>query len=259
MSEAFSLAALQAKLTTEFIGRTAVYQERIGSTMDVAHEEAEGGAPDGMIVVADEQTHGKGRGGRSWVSPPRSNVYVTVVLRPDAATARSLAMTVALAICEAADAVAGTRSAIKWPNDVLIGGRKVAGVLIDLRFAGDELDYALLGVGINVNFDPERYEEIAASATSLKRETGREVSREAVLATFLERLESLYVAARRGESAAGSWKERLETLGRRVTVRIGDRVEEGMAEDVDANGNLLLRRPDGSVIPLAAGDVTLEA
>lgn len=257
MSEAFSLAALQAKLTTEFIGRTAVYQERIRSTMDVAHEEAEGGAPDGMIVVADEQTRGKGRRGRSWVSPPRSNVYVTVVLRPDAATARSLAIIAPLAICEAVDAIGGVRSAIKWPNDVLIGGRKVAGVLIDLRFAGDDVDCALLGAGINVNFDPEQHEEIAETATSLKRETGREVSREAVLAAFLEELESLYVAARRGENVADAWKERLETLGRRVTVRIDDHVEEGVAEDVDADGSLLLRRPDGSTFSLAAGDVSL--
>lgn len=258
MSGTFSLAGLQAKLATEFVGRAAVYQERVGSTMDLAREEAEGGAPDGMIVVADEQTRGKGRGGRSWVSPRGSNVYVTVVLRPDAATASSLAMIAPLAVCEAVDALAGVRSVIKWPNDVMIGGRKAAGVLIDLRFAGDEVDYALLGVGINVNFDPEQHEEIAALATSLKRETGREVSREAVLRAFLERLENLYVAARRGENVVGAWKERLETLGRRVSVRVGDRVEEGVAEDVDADGSLLLRRPDGSIVPLAAGDVTLD-
>jgi BirA family biotin operon repressor/biotin-[acetyl-CoA-carboxylase] ligase len=259
VSDSFSLAELQRRLTTEFVGRAAVYQASVGSTMDVAREEAEGGAPDGMIAVADEQTRGRGRRGRSWVSPPGANLYVTVVLRPDEATARTLAMITPLAVCEAADAVAGVRSSVKWPNDVLIGGRKVGGVLIDIRFADSEVEYALVGVGINVNFDPEQYDEISSSATSLKREAGRELSREEVLAAFLERLEKLYTAARRGESAYDAWKSRLETLGRQVTVRLDGGVEEGVAEDVDAEGNLLLRRDDGSIVPLAAGDVTLEA
>jgi BirA family biotin operon repressor/biotin-[acetyl-CoA-carboxylase] ligase len=258
VSKAFSLAELQRRLTTEFVGRAAVYQVSVGSTMDVAREEAEGGAPDGMIAVADEQTQGRGRRGRSWVSPPESNVYMTVVLRPDEATARALAMITPLAMCEAADAVAGVRSTVKWPNDVLIGGRKVGGVLIDIRFADDEVEYALVGVGINVNFDPEEYEEIRSSATSLKLEAGRELSREGVLAVFLERLEELYTAARRGESAYNAWKARLETLGRQVTVRLDGEVEDGVAEDIDAEGNLLLRRDDGSIVSLAAGDVTLE-
>lgn len=259
MSETFSLAELQRRLTTEFVGRSAVYQASVGSTMDVAREEAEGGAPDGMIVVAEEQTQGRGRRGRAWISPPGGNVYVTVVLRPDEAAARALAMMTPLAVCEAADAVAGTRSVIKWPNDVLIGGRKAGGVLIDVHYTDSEVEYALVGVGINVNFDPEQHEEISASATSLKREAGRDLSREEVLAAFLERLEKLYTAAQRGESASDAWKSRLETLGRRVTVRLDDRVEEGVAEDVDVDGSLVLRRADGSTVSLAAGDVTLEA
>ncbi len=193
-------------------------------------------------MVADEQTQGQGRRGRRWVSPPGGNIYATIILRPGPWDIRSLGMVAPLAVCEAVDAVADVRSVIKWPNDLLIEGRKVGGVLIDTRLSGEEVDYALVGVGINVNFDPSQHEEIREMATSLASELGREVSREALLAAFLNRFERLYLAARSDESVYEAWKARLETLGRRVEVRLGDDIEEGIAEDVDAEGNLILRR-----------------
>jgi BirA family biotin operon repressor/biotin-[acetyl-CoA-carboxylase] ligase len=258
VTAALSLNALQALLETVFVGRCAVYQTSVTSTMDLARQEAEGSAPDGTLVVADEQTQGQGRRGRRWVSPPGGNIYATIILRPGPWDLRSLGMVAPLAVCEAVDAVADVRSVIKWPNDLLIEGRKVGGVLIDTRLSGDEVEYALVGVGINVNFDPSRHEEIREMATSLALELGREVSREALLAAFLNRFERLYLTARSDESVYEAWKARLETLGRRVEVRLGDRIEEGIAEDVDAEGNLLLRREDNSIVVLAAGDVTLQ-
>jgi BirA family biotin operon repressor/biotin-[acetyl-CoA-carboxylase] ligase len=252
-----SLDAVQALLDTKFIGRCAVYQASVSSTMDLARQEAEGGAPDGTVVVADEQTQGQGRRGRQWVSPPGGNIYATIILRPGRWDIRSLGMVAPLAVCEAIDTAADVRSVIKWPNDLLIEGRKVGGVLIDTRLRGDEVDFALVGVGINVNFDPSQHEEIREMATSLASELGRELSREELLAAFLNRFERLYLAARSDESVYEAWKARLETLGRRVEVRLGDRMEEGIAEDVDADGNLILRRTDGSTVVLAAGDVTL--
>jgi BirA family biotin operon repressor/biotin-[acetyl-CoA-carboxylase] ligase len=253
-----SLDAVQALLDTKFIGRCAVYQASVTSTMDLARQEAEGGAPDGTVVVADEQTQGQGRRGRQWVSPPGGNIYATIILRPGPWDLHSLGMVAPLAVCEAVDAVADVRSVIKWPNDLLIEGRKVGGVLIDTRLSGDEVDYALVGVGINVNFDPSQHEEIREMATSLASELGREVSREELLATFLNRFERLYLAARSDDSVYEAWKARLETLGRRVEVRLGDHIEEGIAEDVDAEGNLILRRSDDSTVLLTAGDVTLQ-
>ena len=256
MNAEFSPTLLQRLLKTENVGRCVLHLTSVSSTMDAAREEAEDGAPHGMIVVADEQTRGQGRRGRRWVSP-RGNVYVTVILRPVAWSVRTLAMVAPLAACEAIDAVASVRSSIKWPNDVLIEGRKVCGVLIDVHMGRDGVDYALVGVGINVALDASQHDEIRGIATSLAAESGSEVSRERLLATFLNRFEKLYVAAGLDDSVYEAWRARLETLGRQIRVQFGDDVDEGVAEDVDGDGNLLLRRADGSVIALSAGEVTL--
>ncbi len=130
-------------------------------------------------------------------------------------------------------------------------------MLIDVHLGRDGIEYALVGVGINVGLDASQHEEIRWLATSLAAESGEDVSRERLLATFLNRFEKLYAAAVLDDSVYDAWRARLETLGRQVRVQFGDGVEEGVAEDVDADGNLLLRRADGSVIALSAGDVTL--
>lgn len=226
--------------------------------MDVARQEAENGAPHGLIVVADEQTGGQGRRGRRWVSPP-GNLYVTIVLRP-AWSVRALAMVAPLAVCEAVEALASVRASIKWPNDVLVEGRKIAGILIDIHLASGGVDYALVGVGVNIRLDPSKHREIRDVATSLEVESGEEIRRESLLATLLNRFERLYIAAGHDDdSVYDGWRVRLETFGRRICVQFADQLEEGVAEDVDGNGNLLLRRADGSVIALSAGDVTLMA
>ena len=256
MAVSFSLATLQSLLDTDAIGRYVLHLPSVSSTMDAARQEAEGGAPHGMIVVADEQTRGQGRRGRRWVSPP-GNVYVTIILRPNAWDVRSLGIVTPLAACETIESLTGLRCSIKWPNDVLVGGRKVGGILIDVHLDGGSVDCALVGIGLNVNLDPSRHEEIGAIATSLALEMGEVISRERLLAALLNRFEALYLAARRDDSVHSAWRSRLETLGRQVRVQFGDDVEEGVAEDVDAEGNLLLRRADGSVVALSAGDVTL--
>jgi BirA family biotin operon repressor/biotin-[acetyl-CoA-carboxylase] ligase len=252
----FSVETLQSLLKTEAVGRCVLHLTSVSSTMDAARQEAEAGAPHGMTVVADRQTGGRGRRGRRWVSPP-GNVYATIVLRLERWDVPSLAMVAPLAACEAIDALVDVRSSIKWPNDVFIGGRKVAGVLIDVHLAAGGVDYALVGIGINVALDPSQHEEIRDIATSLAVESGKDLSRERVLAGFLNRFEKLFLAARRDDDVYDAWRARLETLGRQVRVQIGDRVDEGLAEDVDGDGNLLLRLADGSVIALSAGDVTL--
>ena len=258
MSHGFSVEAFQARLATRFVGRRFLYYERLPSTQDAARQEAERGAPEGTTILADQQTAGRGRLGRQWVSPPGANLYFSVILRPAPEHLRTLGMIWPLAICQAVGEVAGLPARVKWPNDVLVGPRKLAGVLIDSEFSGGRLDYAIAGIGLNVNLDMSAHEEIREIATSISAELGREVAREELLATVLRRFEELYEAAYRGQPVHLGRKAHLDTLGRRVRVSSGEGVEEGVAEDVEPDGTLILRRPDGSHVRIEAGQVTLK-
>jgi BirA family biotin operon repressor/biotin-[acetyl-CoA-carboxylase] ligase len=246
--------AVDRMLRTEAIGRKLIYLPETGSTMDDARAEAEKNAPHGTVVMAEEQTKGRGRFGRRWVSPAGKNLYLTVVLRPNAERLRRLAMTVPLAVCLAAEEVASVRATIKWPNDVQVEGRKLSGILIESGMSGTQVDYALVGIGVNVN-DPIDDPEIAEIATSLARETGRDVPREAALAALLNEFEELYESGR----VFDAWRERIVTLGQDVRLTFREEVYEGCAEDVDEEGSLILRLPDGSRITFAAGEVSLRA
>ncbi len=259
MNHEFSIEAFQSRLTTRFIGRRLLYYRSLASTQDIARQEAERGAAEGTTVLADEQTAGRGRLGRGWLSPPGANLYFSVVLRPASDHMRALPIVWPLAVCEAVEEVAGLPARIKWPNDVLVGSRKLAGVLIDSELGEGEVGYAIAGVGINVNFDVSLHEEIRSTGTSISAELRRKMAREDVLAAVLGRFEELYEAARRGESVHEGWKARLDTLGQRVRVRFADSVEEGVAEDAEPDGTLVLRRADGSRVRIEAGEVTLRA
>jgi BirA family biotin operon repressor/biotin-[acetyl-CoA-carboxylase] ligase len=252
------LPALESALDTDFVGRRLVYLTSTGSTMDVARAEAEANAPEGTIVVAEEQTAGRGRFGRSWLSPAGKNIYVTVILRPTVDRLRRLGMLTPLAVSLAIEGVTGMTPQIKWPNDVLLGGRKISGVLIDVELAGAEPRYALVGIGLNVNYDIDPESEIADIATSVKAELGRETPREPILAALLNHMENLY-EQEDAEAVRAAWKSRLETLGRDVRLSFHGEVHEGLAEDVDADGNLILLRPDGTRQTFEAGEVSLRA
>lgn len=259
MTARFSLNALRKRLTTRSFGRRMEYQAVLGSTQDLARELARAGAPEGTVVLAGRQTAGRGRLGRSFISP-QGGLYFTVILRPalkSASGGQLLPIIAALAVARGLEQVAGLKTALKWPNDVLVGGRKVCGILAESELAGQAVNYVLLGIGVNVNADMSAYPEIAAIATSAAAEVGRQISREALAAAILNELEELYLAAQAGKRAHDEWRARLVTLGRQVRVTCGQTVEEGLAEDVDADGSLILRRPDGSRVTIAAGDVTL--
>ncbi len=253
-----NLALVGECLATRYVGRNLLYLTQTPSTQNVARAEAERDAPEGTAVLAEEQTGGRGRLGRSWVSPAGKNLYLTLVMRPPAKHLRILSIVAPLAMAEALEEAAGLTCRIKWPNDVLVGGRKIAGVLIETDLAGAAVKYALVGMGVNVNFDAAAESEIADIATSVRRELGRG-SREEVLAALLNAFEERYTDAQEGDAAFRAWRSRLETLGQRVRATLGQRVEEGVAEDVDAQGSLLIRRDDGSLVTVEAGDVTLRA
>jgi BirA family biotin operon repressor/biotin-[acetyl-CoA-carboxylase] ligase len=258
MVDLLDRALVERRLHTRYLGRNLLYLETASSTQDVARAEAERGGPVGTAVLAEEQTAGRGRLGRAWVSPAGKNIYVTLVMRPPAPKLRVLSIVSPLAIAEALEGI-GLAPRLKWPNDVLVGGRKIAGILIETELSGDAVKYALVGIGLNVNFDVEAVPEIATIATSVRRELGRDASREELLAALLNAFEARYEQALGDDAVFQAWRSRLETLGRRVRATLGERVEEGVAEDVDAEGNLLVRRDDGSLAVVEAGDVTLSA
>jgi BirA family biotin operon repressor/biotin-[acetyl-CoA-carboxylase] ligase len=252
-----NLAAVESRLNTRFAGRRLVYLTSTGSTMDVARAEAETGAPDGTVVLAEEQTKGRGRFERAWVSPAGQNLYLTLIIRPSLDRLRSLSIVAPLAVALAVEDSTALSPRIKWPNDVLIIGRKLSGILVESEVIGQSVEYALVGVGINVNFDIEQSSEVADIATSLKRELGRETSREELLAAFLNRFEQLYEDAPKGDAVLQQWRSRLDTLGREIRVTFLDQVYEGLAEDVDRDGNLILAEGDGTRRTIEAGEVTL--
>jgi BirA family biotin operon repressor/biotin-[acetyl-CoA-carboxylase] ligase len=253
----FDATRFHSLLTTKVLGRNLLFEPSVGSTMDMARDAAAHGAPEGTLAVADEQTAGRGRLGRSWLTPPATNLASTLLLYPTVSVLRSIAMITPLAIVRAVEDVAELRPDIKWPNDVQINGKKLAGILIETEDRGGATQPVLVGVGINVNFDPRDHEEIHDLATSLFVELGREVDREALLAAYLRRLEELYDDARAGREVAGVWKEHLVTLGLEVTATWPGGSAEGVAEDVDHDGALLVRTAAGRLERVEAGDVTL--
>ena len=250
--------ALTDRLSARVVGRRLFYHEVLGSTMDEARRLANDGAPEGAVVVAEEQTAGRGRFDRTWVSPRGQDILLSVILRPSADRLPYVNMAATLAVSEAIIEVTGLTPSVKWPNDVRIGGRKVSGILVESAVESGDLSHAVVGIGLNVNSDPSRVPEVATVATSLYRETGRRLDRTGVLGTVLERLDALYRAVKQGRSLTQQWAARLDTLGRNVRVQWRDRRFEGEARGVDEQGNLLLSQPDGSTVTVVAGEVTLQ-
>ncbi len=259
--EELSPENIKSGLRTAFIGQNVLYYPTIGSTNDVAREVAGRGAPEGTLVIADEQTAGKGRLGRRWLAPPGTSLLMSLLFYPDLAPsqAQRLTMLCSLAVVDGIRAVTGLRPQLKWPNDILINYKKVGGILTETGVTGDHLDYVVVGIGLNVNLEVSRIQEIAATATSLWQELGREVPRLRLLQEILERVEGRYQRLEAGESPYEEWASNLVTLGRRVRVTTPEGQEEGWAEGVDEDGALILRRGDGSMVLIAAGDVTLRA
>ena len=167
-------------------------------------------------------------------------------------------MLAALAVQYSIEKTTGLKCQLKWPNDVLINGKKVCGILLESQAAAESVDYAIIGIGINVNMKLADYPEISAIATSLADETGKEVSRVVLLQNLFVEMEKLYLRLQDGESLLAEWRENLVTLGKQIHVRAGDEVFEGIAESVAEDGSLMLRCADGRLMKFMAGDVTLK-
>ena len=249
-------AAVRQGLFTRIVGRRLLYYQELSSTMDEAIELGEGNTEEGAVVVTEIQTAGRGRQGRSWVSQP-GNLLISVLFRPNLETLPFISIIGGVAVARAVRKVTGLEPRIKWPNDLLIDGRKVAGILAESAIAGDTVWYAVLGVGVNVRLDTDRTEEISTFATSLNAAAGKEVPREDLLRQFLMDLDSLYLALEQGNSPIAEWQELLSSTGQRLNATWGNDSYAGVAEGTDSLGNLLLRQDDGSLVTLTAGDVTL--
>ena len=245
-------------LNTSFVGQNIIYYPQVTSTMDVAKEAANKGAVEGTAVIADEQVAGRGRLKRPWLSPAGS-ISLSLVLHPQLAHLSGLFMVASLAARSAIEKVTGLKADIKWPNDVLIKGRKVCGTLVENEIRNKAVRWAIIGMGMNVNLDMTQFPEIADFATSLWSESNGEVSRLEVIKSLLENVEHYYLALRRGQPIHKEWCDSLETLGKEVQVTSAGVVEKGIAESIDSDGCLLLRRPDGNLVRIVAGDVTLRS
>ena len=250
---------LSSQLSGCAVGREIHLFKTLESTMDEAKRMAEGGAPEGTVVIAEEQKAGRGRFDRSWVSDPGKDLLFSVVFRPDAAQAPHVNMAAALSVCSTVSNATGLDTVIKWPNDVKLAGRKVSGILVESTVTRADIEYTVLGVGLNVNSNPASAPAIAATATSMYRETGKTFDRVDILIQALRELDRLYALIRAGQSIRQEWASRLETLGRSVVVRWQDNSEEGTATGVDEMGNLILTKADGTTRTVVAGEVTLQA
>jgi BirA family transcriptional regulator, biotin operon repressor / biotin---[acetyl-CoA-carboxylase] ligase len=257
----FSKPHFQWGLTTDYVGRRFVYRPTSESTMDDAKRMIQRfSLQNGALVLAETQTAGRGRLGRSWVSPPDVNLYFTVVLYPSEHGLRPLAYTTPLAAALAIEEVASSqgfqiKADLKWPNDVQIGGKKVAGVLVETEYGPERLA-AYVGVGINVNLEASAYDEIRDIATSVKEATGAPMPREEVLSSFCNHFESLYEEAKGGSLRPfNDWKARLVTIGQRVQARTPSGIVDGLAVDVAADGALVLQLEDGGRAAIEAGEV----
>jgi len=249
---------LQGLKTRWFTGPVH-YFETLNSTNDLAKELAAQGAPEGAVVVAEAQTGGRGRLGREWNSPPGVGLYVSLVLRPMLPPMElpQITLTTAVAVVRAVRRVAGLAPGIKWPNDLLLNGKKLGGILTEMETESDRIRHVVVGLGLNVN-NPGFPPELAATATSMALATGRAFSRVNLLQAWLEEFEALYGRFLNQGFAEilEEWKNSAVTLGKMVTVRQGPREISGLALDVAPDGALLLRTANGEMVRVTSGEIT---
>lgn len=227
--------------------------------MREATERAANGCPEGALFTADEQSLGRGRLGRQWHSPGRSNLYFSLVLRPPVAAAQAMSLTLAcgLGVARGIGLVCGQQADIRWPNDVLLNGKKCCGILVDLVADGDRTRYVIAGIGVNVN-QATFPEELDGVATSISRETGVEWARDVVLESILAELEKYYeMFLQRGPAAVADAFTRASSYakGRRVIVETAAQNIRGVTVGLDERGILLVKQDDGVIVPVLAGGV----
>ena len=271
---------LEARLESfEAVGRTRVIGSEIlvfketASTNDVCEQLGRSGGRDGLVVFAESQTKGRGRYGRAWVSPRGKGLWFSVLLRPNLPVSAVPRITVAasVAVARAIRKTSGLDARIKWPNDVTVNGKKLAGILVETSARFNESSKkiggtvppgqcVILGIGIDVNCAATDFpSEVAAVGTSLQLETGLAQNRPALATAVLQAVDECYVAAQNGfDALVAEWAQLCTTLGKQIVVTTSNRRIEGHAQALDSDGALLLRKDNGQIERILGGDVTVE-
>ncbi|MBN1315257.1 MAG: biotin--[acetyl-CoA-carboxylase] ligase [Anaerolineales bacterium] len=263
-NELLDVDQINKALTTQFIGRELHYFRSLESTNQEAKRLAASGVKTGALVITDEQTAGKGRMGRRWVAPANTSLLMTLVFRPESSAnlpGRSMmqyVMLCSVAAVEAIKEVTGLAVGIKWPNDLIAleSRKKLAGLLAENSLIGESMAYCVVGMGINVNLEPDELGAVMTPATSLMAELGRPVDRTSLLVGILQRIEDRYTEAL-NESIHIHWSQRLVTIGEQITITTPDQRISGKAKAVDPDGALFLRDLAGNLHRIVVGDVTL--
>jgi BirA family biotin operon repressor/biotin-[acetyl-CoA-carboxylase] ligase len=251
---------IRSGLRTKTVGKVVQLLAETESTNTVAMEMASQGAAEGTVVIAEVQTAGRGRLGRKWISP-KGNLYLSIIFRPALPVHKAPLMTLmgAVALASAIRSACSLPAVIKWPNDVLVSGRKAGGLLTEMRAEPDHIKHIVLGIGVDVNMDPDALpDSVRAVSTTLASEAGRSIDRTALLQHLLRELDRWYRLFLSSEGAVlKEWKRLNCTLGNRVSVSGAGEAFEGQAREIDAEGRLVVVLDDGSERTVAAGDVSL--
>lgn len=252
---------IQDGLEARILGRQIYHCLELESTNKTARELAAEGEPEGSVVLAERQTSGRGRLGRVWCSP-EGGVWLSVILRPSLAPYKIQLITLmaAVAAVDATSCVTGIIPGIKWPNDLLVNGKKLAGILTEVSAEIDRVNHLILGIGVNANVSPGYFgEELRETATSLLAETGVPVDRACWVRAFLSSLEGEYLKAQVAgfSDMLSRWRHYSVTLGKDIDVKLAERTVHGKAVDINEEGALLVRTESGTETFLA-GEVTLK-
>jgi len=243
-------------LKTTVIGQKIFYKEIVSSTMDEAFQLALQGEKEGTVICAEKQTKGRGRMGRVWESPKSKGIYLSVILRPSLAPSdiARLTLLAGVAVCEAINEVADVNAQIKWPNDVLIKGKKVAGILTELNAEMERVRFCIIGLGVNVNTP---LGSVFKNATSLRIETQKKCSRVQLTQEILKKLDAWYIVLKKEgfSPIINRWKALSSTLGRNIHLKDQNNDVEGKAVDLDEYGGLMIKTKSGVVVKRMSGDV----
>ncbi len=262
--EPFHPGVVSHSLKECIFGQNMIYRDTIGSTNADLKKLAQEGAPEGTVVVADEQAAGSGRMGRAWVSKNRENLLFSVLLRPNLPPDKIFVLTMifALAGIDAVDRVSGLRAMIKWPNDIYVGVKKLGGILTEFAISQKMVQYTVLGMGLNVNWNPSRDVTLLYPSSSIFSETGKKISREKLLTLILSRFEVFYQRVLgdpdNHDAFYKKWNERSAILGKQVVIETGNECVQGEAAGIDHDGTLTLITAGGQRRKFLCGDVSVK-
>lgn len=259
--EPFGQHELESRMDTRWAGHPVRFFDSLGSTNIQAKLEAENGAGEGTLVVADMQTAGRGRRGRSWNSPAGTNIYFTLILKPafSVEPASMVTLVMGMAVSEGIRDICGLDAGIKWPNDIVVNGKKVCGILAEMSVEREYIHHIVMGVGINVE-EQEFPPEIAGTATTLWAECGKSVSRAGLIVRIMKAFEARYAAFLKEGNLAGlmeDYNAALVNRGREVRVLDPKGEFRGIARGIDETGELLVEREDGTITKVSAGEVSV--